>query len=1737
MSESSTPAKPSRKQRLAKWRRRLAWLSVIVLFLAIIIRLMIPMLFPMVLSRFAAAYGFTANYERTELNLLSGDVGIWHLTLTPKNGGEPVVTAGYVRGNISTLALLTADLEVWRVEADGLDVLIERDEKGEIPLLTQLLDALPKEAKPEKPAPATQPIDLVPPLKIDAFRLTNITATLRDKSVTPMFETRVVAHARLSDVGSDRRPVQFAAQVLSNPLVDLLHVEGTAKTSANQIDASATLQVKGVDLRPIAGYLAPLGLKPTSGNIALQADSKIRISTTQPADCVAATVDLTNLRATADGTQTAKVDQVHIAVDRANGSGAKISQALLQGIGAYARRNANGNIAVGGFELLPVTTESSSELPNYALAVDELKIADLKADFDDAAVSPTANLGVIVDDLTVRNIVLDPAAPPVAMQIDAKLRSPGIAGAIVLQGTTTTSNTANLSLAVDQIKPDALEPYLQAMGLESLLKHASFHATVLANWTSDAAGLRAGAKISNIQFADGPDLLAMSNITLDGVSIDQKNGALKIGTIELTGPVLSAQREPNGAVQVLGIRYSGIKPSNSRTVVETTSPASPTTAPVAALPKLEVGLLRWKDIKFQFEDRTLNPPTVASLADAGLEIRNFKLDLESTSNSTPGELKAWLEAPNTAERIDVTGTLQPSPHALDVKINVKGSGITAASAAPYLKSVGIEPVLSNGMLNLDASASLKQSPGKLDVAMSLSNIKFADGEQELLGLDDLTVQNLSLGEEISLETLAIKRPRAVIRRDEQGRFIAAGMRTIPAAPSTQPVAPAPDAPVGNPLDLPLPQMVATVRSLELDEAGLTWIDSAVSPGVKTTATVSAALDNFVFGMPASPATYNVSLSADGILDRIAVTGQLLASPKAQLITADVTGQGIRAGALQNYLPAGIQSSLKNGQLRARLQASIDTAEAGGKSAQLMVSGVDWSDGTEKYFSLGSAKVIAPRVDPVNGTVAVSEISTDGIIVDAQRRPDGTFAAMGFVFSAPPASEKAETEQPAPAATQPMVVSTAPAGNDVSAIVARARRPLPLITLDRLDVGIERLTFTDLARPDAAPAILNGLRLFNPEKIELAGKDPENRKPIQLRVDGSIDPLVGSLLITTTAAPFAQQPTLSTEVLISGIQGEGLTRLIPELKETIDGTKMTAGEFHTHLDASARLQRRGPYDFDFSRGFDLDLTVKDIAFRSEKDGPVLAGLQQIETLGARIEPAKGNVILKSLELTKPIFHGWRDGDGVHLLGWVIKLPQASETPSADTATTQPAAETVVELKPESSSPAAPVASAKPANEIRIDKLLINGIDVKIEDRTMQPPVILPLSELDVEVRGLTNLALYEAKPIRFNALINSGKAPLPTKVKGGLDLNNFTDREVFSQIAASGNMVLYPSPTGWTKTSINGFEAVAVMGAAAQAGVNVGGGVYDGTIDARFESGAIKVSSRHVMTDLKLTEGDDGPVRKALKLPSPLNVVIGALEDVDGSITLPVGVTVKEGEIKGIGGAAAGAVSSVILTAVASAPVKVVAGFGSMVGLKGKKGEPLAPIELLFPGGYTGVESSERAKLQPAIDALRKEKNADLTLRHELGSGDLQRAEMRSNPSTADISNLAFELRQRKMQLLKLRSEVSGAARGELAVRTAADSTLEQLRAIDRQIAQTETALDEVYDLLRPGADRQAPRRTKAAAIVIAAARLESTKALLLTEMRDLPKIDERIHVTNPTFTQKEGSEDGVVTVTVVAKKR
>jgi hypothetical protein len=196
---------------------------------------------------------------------------------------------------------------------------------------------------------------------------------------------------------------------------------------------------------------------------------------------------------------------------------------------------------------------------------------------------------------------------------------------------------------------------------------------------------------------------------------------------------------------------------------------------------------------------------------------------------------------------------------------------------------------------------------------------------------------------------------------------------------------------------------------------------------------------------------------------------------------------------------------------------------------------------------------------------------------------------------------------------------------------------------------------------------------------------------------------------------------------------------------------------------------------------------------------------------------------------------------------------------------------------------------------------------------------------------------------------------------------------------------------------------------------------------------------------------------------------------------------------------------------------VATGLGGLFGLGGGEEEPLEPAVMEFSPGDATLAESERKKLEPLVARWLEGDKSSLTLSHELGEADVPRMRMLANPTREECLEMIERLRQKTAEEQKKREAL--AAQVQAAVGTGlereAGGLLSKIKDLDRDQGLRERALDQLYEMLRKGADRRAERRTREAGLRLAAERLAQARKVLL-EM-GAPPSGERLKIERPRF--------------------
>ena len=1831
-------------RRPRRWRRFFLRALLIVAVLALVVRVALPFALPGVLRSWAEKRGLSLGYEELDIGVLDGAVELWHADLRPlPTAGEPAPTGPldpetslahleYFKLDASMLALFTGKLKVRRLEVDGVDALLRRTPEGAWELERYFKTTEEPQPEPEpaeksdenaegsNPLTALEPaLALVRALEVSALRVQHLNVRVQDPTVSPPVDTRLELSVRVSDVGSDQRRTRLQVLALVPGVLDSLRVDGHAEVIEGELAIEAQLDLSGLHPPALAGYLVPLGLEPRAQELDLGAATSLRCAhaAATPASEATAqteaqearlfgTLELRDFGVSADLEEALTIDRAALSLAALTSAGIHLDGIELSGLTARAARAENGQLVAAGLALGAGTPRSPSEpdepssstgsLP-FAVRLDRLEARDILLALDDRAVSPATTLAFELAELSVANVVFDPAQPGERLELALSGSAPGIARTLNVEGNAIpfgARREAQLNVDVEGIVAERVAPHLAGLGLTHAFEDGAFRARVEAFLTEAEDGaLVASAAVRDVALSDGTELLALDALSVDDVRLAPDE--TRVPPITVAGARARVERDADGHWHFLGLRT--LDPAERAQLASLAAAAAPAAGSAARVRGTPKGAEPPRDEAQQAPEPedptpTADAATVAAEGDPhrfvldslalegaafSLSDRSFEPQLELTIDQVRAELEGLVfgGAPNgpvppparfdlgfgaegLADELGITGTVASRPGPLDVEVVLvlRGRGLTARAVEPYLEELGLESTLNAAELDGEVQATARMVEDALHVDASLRGIRFADGENELAGLDAFELKGLRAAPgDIAIDAIAIERPRLAAARDSEGAFAALGLRLVPREPAPAPAQAVPAAPVAAPESAPEPAQPAAAAlrfalgSLRLDEAALALSDAAVEPAVQTTLRTSATLDDLVWGDTPQPLRAQAQVALDGVLETLDFAAEVTPDPAALRVQTTVEASGLDVEPLAGYFPAGIAPAVQDGRLAAALNAESAANEAGGRTARFELRGFEYgaAGAAEPFVALESFDFEAPRLDLDDGIFELERLTSSGLTLAVRRTDALRFEALGLAFELPPA--EAESVEPDGAATEDAAdeeaqnaepsATPAPAGD----AQRRSGQALAqLITLGTLDLGIERFVFRDETRSDAT-AVETSVRLATPRPQVLLDGEPEALPPFELAVTAAALPIVGAARIDLSATPWAPEPVMAVQLDVSGIRGSGLTEALPELATLLDGHELDGGTFTADLRAALRMRRRSPTDFDLSNGFGLEAEVSDVAFRASPEGDLLAGVQGLWLDVASVRPRSGDVHVRTLEIERPALRVRRSEEGVHALGLIVKIPTTAE----DGAQEAPAeAEIATEEE-------AVVASEEPATapdpqgpEFRLDELLVTGVDFEVRDDAVEPPLLLPLADLDVEVKRFTTRALFEPRPIQLRAIVSGGEVPLPERDESGFlsgiastvadavggddDDGPVEQRPIFDEVALSGQLSLAPVPRGYVKVAVSALELPGFRGPAQEAGVEIGDGLLDTKVTLRFLGDqGMRIRSNSTFGYLSLSEAAGGPISRYLKLSAPLDVVLFALRNRNGEHRIPVNVAMPPGKISfaSVGSAVATTLGQVIADALAGSPFRLLGSLTDLVGLTGgDEGEDVGlGAEIAFEAGAATVPASSRDDLAELIERLNQDGSLTVVVQHDFGAGDLARAEMLANPSEADCLALAARLRGVRAALSRERAQLAAEARAHYVVglveRGRVDSN--NLRGLDREIGRTEEALDRVYELLRPGAERRRDKRTRDAALALGQLRLEAVRDLL--ETAGIRNARARIDLRRPRYQLADGRSD------------
>ncbi len=1419
------------KRPRGRWRRRFKFGLVLAATGLVGARIALPFALPSLLERTLAKQGLEGRYGQLDLSLLGGRLELWHLELAPLRDSEeepPSAPAPdalawleYVVLDLDVSALFTGRFVAHRVEVDGLDLWLDRDEAGhwntELVAAARPTDDEPEPEESAEPAPEAaeqkerKPVNLSLPVRLDALRLQEVQLNLDDRFLSPALFTHLHFDLSVSDLGSKKRPARLAIDLGAPERLDRLRVEGTLKGDATHADLDLHLRLDGLRLGAFTPYLQPLGLEPTAERLDGRFRAAVKLAVPENDEReLTADVALGPFALTADGITALGFESAAVVAPALLGDTLRVTSVTLEGLELRADRDARHRTVVAGLALVPgapaapqkqepetVPADESAPAEPRPIHVDRIALLNGAVHYRDASFVDTQAYDIALERLELERLRLGDPGPSVPAQLTLRLTAPELFESLTLGGDVWSGplgSGAALQLELAGLAPVRAQPLLADMGLTANLESGTLQAALRAQLTPGPDSTIVEAALEQLRFTDGErQLLALDRAELaDG---ELREGNTRLGALTLETLELPLALDEAGNFELLGFRtLQPAEPRPERTPVPAAAPAAEVdpaqtapTAPVAAPARLAIDRIDVSGVRAPFVDRSRATPhaiEVGPLSIGGERLvilpgeHAGALDVELSIAGLLEPLAARLVLSDDAGALTLAGTLDARRLAYD-------------AVAPYLTDAGWTSELEAGRLVGDFDVRLGDAERGLDARLETLSIQ--DGPRSLFELNGVQLAQLRSGADggTQIESVSLAGLSAAARRDAQGRLHAFGLVSSPVpVKEVATVEPAPTPLAGAPVPLPESQnppapaaepASLSLALLDVQDVAFEWTDEFLKDPLTLEPRLGVRLKGFTTDVDATaPASLELNLDL-GPAGTIGLGGALAVRGSELDLDLELIGEGLTLEPVAGYLPPGVSSELQQGRLGARLALETGSAEDGGTrvKAALEQLVLESANRTEPLLGVERLALDIPRLDPASGQIVVNEVALEGVELTVDALADGELRLLGLRIAAPPAEPPADSEAVAvDADEQAPELAPDPTSEPVADAVADAEpapatapaTPLERLDVERLVVDLSRIRIVDPESPDAVPLDL-ALRLENPTPLQLVAPLDKAAPPLELTLRGSMGELIRELSLDITANR-ADRSSLDVKVqlALTGLHGKALTDALPYLTETLDASGLEDGRLTASLEVLLEGRREGPILPRLDNGFGVELNVGEVGLFSTPTSHRAVGFDAFIVDAPRLDPRRGQLIADRVELLRPSFHTALTERGLEFAGLTLLTPQEEAVSDEEAAEAPP--EEPTEAAPEVAVAVA-VAVAEPTEEPAPEAtgaqlaagaqlLSIIGADIGFRDETVDPVLDLPITTLEFEGRELTTRALSEPLPVAFELFVGAGDVTLPER---------------------------------------------------------------------------------------------------------------------------------------------------------------------------------------------------------------------------------------------------------------------------------------------------------------------------------------------------------------------------------------
>lgn len=344
-----------------------------------------------------------------------------------------------------------------------------------------------------------------------------------------------------------------------------------------------------------------------------------------------------------------------------------------------------------------------------------------------------------------------------------------------------------------------------------------------------------------LEAPQGPTVLEIPSLDVDGISADAVTFAAEIVSIRTEGGRAALRRNADGALNVLALLPAPsaatappASPGSSRTAPTTAAPASGTgtTSAVTPTPSVRVNELAVRNYALDVVD--LAGPRPVHLA-----LSQFELGAKSLSLAPNAEIPfhvAFAWAPEGRFAADGSAVVLPEPRA---KLKLEVSQFALLPLSPYLEAQ-VDARLTQGALTTaqEIQFSLHEGQPTIDLTgrIQVDNFGLVDGthSEELAGFRSLALNGLHVTTApklaLHVDEIALAAPyaRVVVREDKSLNVAALVRSSPPAAGAAASVAATP--PPAQPATTAAPEI--EIGKITIAEGDFSATDRSVSPNVR-----------------------------------------------------------------------------------------------------------------------------------------------------------------------------------------------------------------------------------------------------------------------------------------------------------------------------------------------------------------------------------------------------------------------------------------------------------------------------------------------------------------------------------------------------------------------------------------------------------------------------------------------------------------------------------------------------------------------------------------------------------------------------------------------------------------------------------------------------------------------------------------------------------------------------------------